>query len=84
MVAVPRHVNFVHFADHARTHHLEALLQVRHAPLLHANLNDALEAVLRFDHRRAFGKLVCERLLDIDVLARLAGGNGHPGMLVIR
>ena len=82
-VAVPCQVHFVNLAEHAGLDNLEPLEELRHAALLHADLNDPLAFVLSADDGCSLGYFVRERFLDIDVLAGLAGVDRHRDMPVI-
>jgi hypothetical protein len=57
---------------------------VSHASLLSANLHDSLVVVLRCDHCFAFGQIVRQRLLNVHILAGLAGIDGKWNVPVIR
>src|SRR5262249_46351657 len=54
------------------------------AALLRAVLHDALVLPGRLDAAAAFDHVVAQRLLDVDVLAGLAGPDGHQRMPVVR
>ena len=83
-VVVPRHVDLDHLADAAPLNDLAGLGDVRHAPLLRADLHDALVIVLRRDDGRPFAQVVRQRLLDIDVLPGRTRIDGHRHVPVIR
>ncbi len=59
------------------------VLRVRGAARLHADLDDALVLAGGLDHLAAFPDVVGERLLHVDVLARLAGQDGPEGVPVV-
>ncbi len=82
-VAVPGQVHLVDLAELPRPDDLAGLDEVRHAPLLRADLHDALVLVLGLDDRRALGQIVRQRLLDVDVLAGRAGVDGHRHVPVV-
>ena len=63
---------------------LVRLLELRHAPLLHADLHDPAMPVLRLDRRRTLGEVVRQRLLDVDVLARGARVDEDRHVPVVR
>ncbi len=77
LVAIPSEMDFMDVAQRAVFDDLPGLLQVRHAPLLHADLHDALVIVLRIDHGLSFGEVVRERLLNVNVFPGRAGIDGH-------
>ena len=82
-VAVPGQVDLVDLADGARTDQLTRLLDVGHAALLHAHLADAFRGRLRRAQSLRLGGVVGEGLFHINMLAGLAGGDGHGGMPVV-
>ena len=64
-------------------HDLGGLLEVRLRALLRADLDDAVVLARRLHHRAAFGDGHRRRLLDVDVLAGLAGEHRHQRVPVI-
>ena len=70
-------------ADPPALDQLARLLDMRHAPLLHADLDDLLVPILGLDDRRALGRVVRQRLLDVDVLAGVAGVDRHRHVPVV-
>ena len=79
---VPR-VDPVDLAERARLDDLDGLLEVQPRSLLRADLHDAVVLARRVDHRAAFLDVVRDRLLDVDVLARLAGHDHRDRVPVI-
>ena len=57
--------------------------EVRHAPLLGANLDDLLVAILGLDHSGTFHKAMRERLLDVHILPRVTGIDRHRDVPVV-
>src|SRR5262249_40627158 len=62
-----------HLAKFARTDKLGSAQDVRSAAALRPGLDDALVLARRLDHAPALDDVVRDRLLDVDVLAGLAG-----------
>ena len=60
-----------------------ACAELRAAAPLRADLHDAVVPPGRLDHAPAFDEVVRDRLLDVDVLARLAGPDGRQGVPVV-
>jgi len=83
VIAVPGQVHFVDLAKLPGPYDFQPLLEVRHAALLHPDLHDAVVAGLRRDDRCALRQVVRQRLFDVDVLARFAGGDGERHVLMI-
>src|SRR5439155_11554680 len=61
-VAVPGEVHLVDVAELARAHDLARLLELRHAPLLHADLDDPTRTADRLDRADSFIERVGQRL----------------------
>src|SRR5207245_9956542 len=72
------------FAEFARLDHLEDTGNLATATALGAVLDDTVVALGGFDGDTAFVDVVTARLLDVDVLARLAGPDGHQRVPVVR
>src|SRR5205085_2066462 len=68
-IAVPGAVDLVDRADRAALEQLVRLDDVRHAPLLRADLHDPLVLILGIDDGLALAQVVGQRLLDVDILA---------------
>ena len=81
--SVPAQVDLENLADPAALDQLARLLDVGHAPLLHADLHDLPVPILGLDDRRAFGEIVGQRFLDVDVLAGVAGIDRHRHVPVV-
>jgi len=76
-------MNFVDSAEPARLHQFASPDDVRHAPLLHADLHDPRMLGERIEDDFIFRHVVRERLLDIDILAGRHGRHGDRDMPVI-
>src|SRR5205823_8912247 len=72
-----------YLADAAAANEVGRLLAPGGRAALDTALNDALVAARRLDHAAALGDAKRQRLLDVDVLAGLAGVDGHQGVPVI-
>ena len=70
-------------ADAARLDVFDRFLNVRRAPPLGSDLDDALVLARRLDHPPAFDDVVAGRLLDVDILAGLAGQHGQQRVPVV-
>src|SRR5262249_56801297 len=70
--SVPAQVDLEDLADPTRLDQLAGLLDVRHAPLLHADLDDSAVTILSIGDRRAPRGGVGQWLLGLDLLARVA------------
>jgi hypothetical protein len=64
----------VNGADPSLANEVPRLLELRHTPLLHADLEDPPIFVLSFENCPTLGQVMRKRLLDINVLA---GGTGN-------
>ena len=62
---------------------LDRLLDVRRAASLRAELDDAVVLARGLDHPPPFDDVVAGRLLDVDVLAGLAGQDGQQRVPVV-
>src|SRR5204862_2738000 len=83
-VPVPGEMDLVNLAELAGLHDLVPFLNVRHRPLLHADLDDPLVVILGLDDGGSFGEVVREGLFDVDVLPCGTGGDGQRGVPVVR
>ena len=70
-------------AEPAVTHELHGLGEQRAAAPLRSNLDDPVVAPRRLDHAATFDDVVADGLFDVDVLAGLAGPDGHERVPVI-
>src|ERR1035438_7696233 len=84
LIPVPGEMRLVDLADLAGLDDLVALLDVRHAPLLHPHLHDSAGEPLRLQDPRALRYLVRQWLLDIHILAGFERGDGQRDVLMIR
>src|SRR5262249_36468943 len=73
-----------HLAKFARTDKLGSAQDVRSAAALRPGLDDALVLARRLDHAPALDDVVRDRLLDVDVLAGLAGPDRRQRVPVVR
>ncbi len=76
----PRHVDA---ADHALLEFLDAFANFGAGAALGAVLDDAVVLAGRLDHLAALEEVVRARLLDVDVLAGLAGPDGFQGVPMV-
>ena len=76
-------LDVLELADVAVEHQFAAEQHSRVVPLLRAVLEDDPVAIDGLDHGPAFGDGPAERLLTIDVLAGLGGGDGDQGVPVV-
>ena len=72
-----------HLAELAGLDELVGALVNRAASPLRADLDDAVVLAGRLDHLAAFDQVVRDRLLDVNVLAGLAGPDGTEGVPVV-
>ena len=70
-------------AELAAAEILEGLVTGRAGAALRAHLDHAAVLAGRGDHLPAFPDVVGQRLLDVDVLARLAGPDGGQGVPMV-
>ena len=82
--SVPAQVDLEHLTDPSRLDQLARLLNVGHAPLLHADLNDLPVPILSVDDGRTLGEIMSQRFLDIDILAGFTGIDRHRHVPVVR
>src|SRR5262245_63355452 len=73
----------MHFADGAALDEFLNFFVVWFGAMLHTGLDYALVAPRRLDHRAPFADRESQRLLDIDILARLAGEHSRDRVPVI-
>src|SRR5207248_1034637 len=83
-VAVPGQVDLHDAAEPAGLEQVAGLGDVRHAPLLGADLHHALVLVLGVDDGPALAEFVRQRLFNIDVLVGGAGVHGDGDVPVVR
>ena len=77
-------VNLVDLPELAGLGEVVPFEELRHAALLHADLDDPVAFLRCADDGLPFLELVCERFLNVDVLARLASIDRHRDVPVIR
>src|SRR5262249_24857312 len=82
-VAIPTEADLANLAERACADELASFDELGHAALLSAYLHDALLLVLSLDDGDPLAEIVRQRLFDIDVLARLAGGDRERNVPVI-
>src|SRR5262249_37071788 len=73
-----------HLAQAAALDELARATDVGGAAALGADLHDAVVFAGRLHHAPPLDKVVADRLLDVDVLAGLAGPDGGQGVPVVR
>ena len=67
-IAIPRQMNLANRAELTRLHQLQTFLELRHAALLHADLNNTLRSLLRLQRRRPLFQAMRQGLFNVDIL----------------
>jgi hypothetical protein len=70
-------------AKSAIAHELDSFGQQPTAACLRAHLHDPIAPARRLDHPPAFDDVVADGFLDVDILAGLAGQDGHQRVPVV-